>query len=305
MRTTDFTNYLFRCSSLGKLMTGVKPNLTENQEKTLVGLIEKKDAGKITDKQMITLGDLLEKKHAKPSLSKTTQSYLKELHRNEVFCRSNEITSKFLDKGIQCEERSLSLLCKTEGNWFQKNKERFKNDFITGEPDNTQGKIRDIKTSWNFSTFPMYETEIPNKDYYWQLQGYMDLTGIDESELIYCLVDTPFKLIDDELRRMDWKFDIMDGNGEIREQSIPLVVEMLTNHIFSRETLREYCETSPNVREEWFINFNEIPPEMRIKKFEVRKDQKAIEILYGQIERGREFLNDLSIEIAKNLEVTT
>lgn len=305
MRTTDFTNYLFRCSSLGKLMTGVKPNLTENQEKTLVGLIEKKDAGKITEKQMITLGDLLEKKHAKPSLSKTTQSYLKELHRNEVFCRSSEITSKFLDKGIQCEERSLTLLCKTEGNWFQKNKERFKNDFITGEPDNTQGKIRDIKTSWNFSTFPMYETEIPNKDYWWQLQGYMALTGMDEAELIYCLVDTPFKLIDDELRRMDWKFDIMDGNGEIREKSIPLVVEMITNHIFSRDTLREYCETSPNVREEWFMNFNEIPPEMRIKKFEVRKDQKAIESLYGQVEMGREFLNDLSIEIAKNLEVTT
>jgi hypothetical protein len=39
---TDLTKWKFRASQMGRLMAGVKPNLTENQEKTLNGLLEKK-----------------------------------------------------------------------------------------------------------------------------------------------------------------------------------------------------------------------------------------------------------------------
>lgn len=275
-------------------MTGVKPNLTAAQEKLLIGLQEKQKTGKITEKQMIILGDLLDKKHAKPTLSKTVQSYLKQLHREEIYGRKNEITNKYCDKGIQVEEKSLTLLCDVTGVWFQKNKERFNNEFITGEPDNTQGKIRDIKSSWNFSTFPMYETEIPNSDYYWQLFGYMELTKNTEAELIYCLVDTPFKIIEDELRRMDWKFDIMNFEGDIRHESIPLVVDMVSNHIYSEMGLVEFCDHSPVVRKEWFGNFIEIPKEKRIKIFKIGRDNEKIKSLYKQIELCRKFLNELN-----------
>ena len=299
MNAIDFSDYKFRSHASGKIMVGVKPNLTEKQEELLEGLIEKKETGRITDKQMITLGKLLEKRHAKPELSKSVQSYLKELHREEVFGIRNDITSKYLDKGIQAEEKSLSLLCSTTGNWYQKNKERFTNDFITGEPDNVQGKIRDIKSSWNFATFPMYDNEVPDKNYYWQLQCYMALTGMEEAELIYCLVDTPFKIIEDELRRMDWKFDILDGNGDVRTECIDLVVEMVSGHIFSEKGLKEFCHQSPSVKKEWFTEFSPIPDPMRMKIFQVERNDEDIESLYNQILMCREFMNDITLQIGE------
>lgn len=299
MRPIDFSTYKFRCHALGKLTTGMKPNLTDKQEELLTGLQEKQESGKITEKQMITLGQLLDKKHAKPELSKTVQNYLKELHREELFGRTNDITSKYLDKGIQAEEKSLSLLCSVTGQWFQKNKERFNNDFISGEPDNTQAIIRDIKSSWNFRTFPMYEAEIPNSDYYWQLQGYMDLTGIDHAELIYCLVDTPFKIIEDDLRRMDWKYDIMNMNGEIREEAKGLVVETVSNHIFSEKGLIQFCHESPTVKKEWFKDFTPIPDVMRVKVFKVEKSREDLDALYNQIKLCRDFMNQITLGIGE------
>ena len=299
MNAIDFSDYKFRSHASGKIMVGCKLPLTEKQEELLTGLQEKQETGRITEKQMVTLGQLLEKKHAKPELSKSVQSYLKELHREEVFGIRKDITSKYLDKGIQAEEKSLSLLCNVTGNWYQKNKERFTNDFVTGEPDNTQGKIRDIKSSWSFATFPMYDTEIPNKDYYWQLQCYMALTGMEEAELIYCLVDTPFKIVEDELRRLDWKFDTTDGNGNIRKGCIDLVVETISNHIFSAEGLKLFCAHLPTIEEKWFTEFNPIPDPMRVKIFDVERNDEDIDTLYNQIELCREFMNDITIGIGK------
>ena len=79
----------------------------------------------------------------------------------------------------------------------------FENDHIRGEPDlYDQDKefLGDIKCSWNHSTFPLTDINIPNKDYYWQLQAYMGLTDLNEGRLIYCLVDTPDELIHDEIK---------------------------------------------------------------------------------------------------------
>ncbi len=46
------------------------------------------------------------------------------------------------------------------------------------------------------STFPWFETEIPNKDYYFQLQGYLWLTNKTEAVLAYCLIDTPLEIVE-------------------------------------------------------------------------------------------------------------
>ncbi len=62
MKVVDFNEHLFRCSQLGKLMVGVSPALTANQEKELSDYREKVVNGKITDKQLIKMGDLIRKK---------------------------------------------------------------------------------------------------------------------------------------------------------------------------------------------------------------------------------------------------
>lgn len=297
----SFNNYLFRCSGLGSLMTGVKPNLTENQEKTMIDLLEKQSLGKITEKQTITLGDLLAKKHAPIDLSAGVKTYLKQLHREYIFKRSNIMKSKYTEKGIQVEDQSLTLYSNFIGKPFFKNKERFKNEYFSGEPDNKAGVIRDIKSSWDYSTFPMYDTEIKNNDYVYQLNGYMDLTGIEEAELIYCLVDTPHKIINDEIRRADWNYNVMDNDGNIREDSIHLIVEIVQNKIYTHKGLIEFCEQNPSVNIEWFTDFREIPESMRIKIFKTSKDQALIDSIKSQIDKARTYLDSLSLELANQI----
>lgn len=301
--TLNFENYLFRCSSLGKLMVGVKPTLTSNQEAELERLLEKNKEAKITEKQIITLGELLAKKQAKNDLSATTKNYLNELHKQVLFKRKSDLKNKYLDKGIQVEEQSLTLYSKVSNFPFYKNEEFFKNDFICGTPDNCKGKVRDIKSSWDYTTFPFYDTEIKNNDYICQLNGYMELNGLAEAELIYCLVDTPFKMINDELRRADWKFNIMDNDGNIRQESIKLVTEIVSNMIYTNEGLMNFCEENPAVKLEWFEKFREIPENLRVKIFTIQKDENLIKTLYSQIEKCREYLTNLSLEIAKTFEV--
>jgi hypothetical protein len=265
----DFNNFKFRCSSLGHLLT--EPRLKTD-----------KDAG---------------------NLSEGCKTYLKQLHCEELFGRSEEIKSKYLDKGIQNEEKSFTLYSNLTKDFSgsYKNTKTFENEFIKGTPDNCKDKILDIKSSWNQKTFPLYETEIENKNYIAQLQGYMALTGLDTAKLVYCLTDTPTKLINDELRRLDWKLDIMDGDGNIRENSIELVVELIKNMIFSFNGLEEYCEENPAVKLEWFTNFKEIPLQFRVKIFNLERNDAMIDFIYSKVKKSREYMNELSLILANQL----
>ena len=235
MRRTNFDDYLFRCSSLGKLMTNSKV---------------KSDP-----------------------LSKTTKTYLQEIHKEELFNRKKELVSKYLDKGIQVEEQSISLYSEVEGKLFIKNKERFNNAYLTGEPDSIKGKIIDIKSSWDFSTFPLHETEITNNNYYWQLQGYMALTGLKTAELVYCLVDTPDMLVEDEKRRTSWK----------------------TGHLELPDDISAEIERN--------MQYTDIPKKLRVKKFSLDFDSEAIDKLYERIGLCRAHLNTLSEQIADLIKV--
>ena len=74
----------------------------------------------------------------------------------------------------------------------EKNEEYFEDSHFCGTPDVIlDDTIIDIKSSWDCFTFPLFEDEIPNKDYYYQLQTYMALTGLKKAKLVYVLMDTP------------------------------------------------------------------------------------------------------------------
>lgn len=292
----DFSNHKFRPSSLGKLMAGVKPNLTAKQEETLLGLLEKKESGKITDKQITTLGDLIKKRDAKPTLSSGAKTYIDEIFQEIVFGRSKVIETKYMDKGLMVEDVALTLYQEVTGTYVQKNEERIKNDYVIGTPDSIVDKIIDIKSSWESTTFPLIKDQL-NTIYDWQVRAYMWLTGLNNAEVAYCLVDTPYKLIEDELRRMDWKHDILDLNGSVRKERIPLVVEMIERHIYTKDGLRDFCADSSSVEIEWFTNFKEITKEHRVRIYEVEHCDEKIEQIKTQIELARDYLNSITISL--------
>ena len=196
-------------------------------------------------------------------LSQTAKSYVEEIVLKEKYGIRKEFSSRYTDKGNEVEEESIALVNDVLNfKFIYKNDEHFTNDWITGTPDvNTDEVLIDVKSSWDASTFPWFETELPNKDYYYQLQGYMWLTGKNESILAYCLIDTPSEMVEDEIRRAHWKFHIIDESQELRE-------EIEAKHKFSH-----------------------IPKNRRVKYWFVQKDEAVIEQIKERVELCREYYN--------------
>lgn len=160
------------------------------------------------------LGNLMvEPKLKSESLSETTKTYLREKYIFEKYQRSKFVESKYMTKGTEVEEESLTLLSIVTRKLYNKNEKLLWNDWIIGTPDTYEGDtienaitIIDIKSSWDIFTFFASKEEKLNKMYYWQLQGYMWLTGAKVAQLAYCLINTPTKLVDDEIRKVGYKF---------------------------------------------------------------------------------------------------
>lgn len=174
----------------------------------------------------------------KGELSKTAQSCVKKMLKEQIFDVRTVFSSKYTDKGLIMEDMAIDLVAaKYDYMSLEKNEEHFQNEFLTGTPDViTDGVVRDIKCSWNVETFPLFEDEIPNKDYYWQLMGYMALTGARTAYLDYVLTDTPEYLIQRELESMAYRMgtDSLPPNAveEVRKNmtysSSPLDVTIKT-----------------------------------------------------------------------------
>lgn len=304
--TTDFSEWKFRASQTGKLMTGISVGLTENQEATFKAFDDRyKGIGKpLTENQIHQYFDMGAKKHGdKIGLSKGTLTHLEDVHKGATLRRKKDIGSKYTEKGIVVEEKSITLYSDVTNTLFIKNENNFSNDFVIGTPDMVKSKVIDIKSSWSFDTFPLYDEKTPSIDYEYQLLTYMWLTGVKEAELAYCLVDTPYKIINDELRRLDWKYDVFDGYGDIRDERKDLVIETISNLLYTEQGLIEYCnQSTSNLKIEWFDDyFTEIPKELRLKVFEVQYDQAKINALIGQIKLSREYLNNLSIKMSNQI----
>jgi len=113
-----------------------------------------------------------------------------------VYGYDEKFSSKYTEKGLLAENRSIELLNSVLFTDYQKNAERKTNDWLTGEADLvTPTSIIDIKTSWSLATFPCLAAEGENKTYEWQLRAYMMLWDLDQAQIAYCLVSTPDHLI--------------------------------------------------------------------------------------------------------------
>lgn len=200
-------------------------------------------------------------------ISKTTQSFLEVWIKEQIYNRQKEFSSKYTEKGKECENSSIEFASKMlDIGMIFKNEKEFSDDFITGSPDIIlNDTIIDIKNSWDCFTFPLLDTECPNDDYYWQLQGYMALTGKPKSRLIYVLSNTPQKLIDDEIRRQGWKMGFIE---------IPMDFEL---EIINKMT------------------YDDIPDGLKIKVYDIERNEEDIKRIYEQVQKCREYINQVVI----------
>ncbi|MDD4921769.1 MAG: hypothetical protein PHS30_04720 [Bacteroidales bacterium] len=160
------------------------------------------------------------------TISETCKAALIEKYIQIKYGREKDIVSRFLQKGTLAEEDSVTLLSRIRGQFYRKNKTNLKNRWLTGTPDLYEGDsieraavIYDIKTSWDIFTFWKAKTTQINKDYYFQLQSYMDLTGAKVAYLVYCLVNTPDVLIEAEKRKFAWNSQTVE-NGQLCPEAL-------------------------------------------------------------------------------------
>jgi hypothetical protein len=213
-----------------------------------------------------SIGDLMTESRSKSEkLSKTAKSYIQKVFKEREFGYYENINSKAIDKGIENEDEAIQLASEVLGwDFVIKNEEKYSNEYINGTPDViTKDLLADIKCSWNMGTFPIFEDEIPTKNYWWQLQSYMWLTGHSTSELVYVLTNTPEQIVEDEIRRMHWKLNKIDEDLDLREA-------VQSQH-----------------------NFDHLPNELRIKRFIVERDEQCIEQIKEKVELCRNYYEQL------------
>lgn len=158
---------LFRCSSIGKLMT--------------------------------------EPKSKSETLSVGAKTFIRELAAQDILGIDFEVTGRPMEKGNLCEDAAIAMVGRVRGLSLVKNTERRKDEFITGECDvlhQPTREGRDTKCSWSASTFPITVADCEDKLYEYQMRGYMRLWDAPRWHVDYCLLDTPEHLIGYEPMQM-------------------------------------------------------------------------------------------------------
>jgi hypothetical protein len=198
-------------------------------------------------------------------LSQTAKTYVEELAKEHLFGIKKVFKSRYTDKGNEVEEKAIELTEDVLGfEFLTKNEDYYQNDWIKGTPDIiTTSLVIDVKSSWSGDTFPFFETELPNKDYYYQVMGYMWLTGKKNALISYCLINTPEEIVNDEIRRTAW------GKYEIEP---------------SEETIRDVMSIH---------NFDHIPKDRRVKAFHVEYNEGVVNEMKTRIEHCRTYFNEL------------
>lgn len=127
------------------------------------------------------------------TISETAKTYLQEWLKEKIYGLKKEISNKFIEKGNDCEDEAIDFAIDVLNLPFAlKNEKYFENEYFTGTPDLIiSDTVIDIKNSWDCWTFPLFENECPNRDYFAQLQVYMNLTGLKKAKLVYVLMNTP------------------------------------------------------------------------------------------------------------------
>ena len=174
-------------------------------------------------------------------LSETTKSYIKEWLIEQIYGFRKEIKSKYIDKGNKLEDTAIDKAIEwLDLDFVMKNEDSFEDEFFNGTPDIiTNDEILDTKCSWDAYSFPLFDKELPNKDYFYQMQVYMHLTGKKKARVVYVLLNTPEELTWEDKHdysNMDKKYRIKDFVVEYDAEIIATLQEKV-------KEARKYIET--------------------------------------------------------------
>jgi len=205
-------------------------------------------------------------------LSDTCKTHLADLYTRVVYDRTEDLKSKYLEKGLLMEEDAITLYSSLTGEYFEKNKERKFNEFIEGEMDFSDVIVAfDTKVNWSIFQFNRVVCKPIKPLYHWQLDGYMWLYNKKKGRLIYSLLDTPEHLIK-------------------REQSKFMYEVFGKEKDLSKEEMYSYLEACEEIRKNH--TYSDIPLEKRVKIFDVEENLERREKIKTRVLQCREYLKN-------------
>lgn len=290
----DFNNYTFRSHMVGQIISVPKP-LTGKQLETL-SAYRKKDKP-LTDNQKKDLVSL-EFKHNESKVYKLTDGAKKLLNKVVFYEKHNRRTvleNQYLEKGLIVEKSSRDLLSEVLNIALIADDEHRQNGWVRGKRDiNTKDVVIDIKSKFNYDTFCDSLLESTNEVYLRQLDCYMELWEVKQALLCHVLIDTPEHIVNSLIRKLDYKENILDMTGNVRDESIQSVVDLVQNSIYTREGLENLCSGSENLQIEWFHDFVEIPISERVHMIPHSFDKVRIEQRNECIKLAREYMGTVN-----------
>jgi hypothetical protein len=254
----------FRCSSLGHLMTNPVAKAD-------------KEAG---------------------NLSEGAKTHIVDVFTSWRYKRNEDVYSKYIEKGNELEKDAVTLVSVQTGIFFPDEPQvSFENEWICGTPDlilkDKQGNpefIEDTKCSWDIFTFNRTKYKKLNDLYYWQMQGYMMLTGAKEARLRYCLLNATDDLIRDELRKLGYAMRLVDF--EETKEFIDRAAKVERNMIYDLAAFRKRYpnfDLHLNVAE-WKYD---IAPEQRLFTIVIPRNESDIELIKNKVQKAWQYIDEI------------
>jgi len=205
-------------------------------------------------------GTLLMNDRSGKAMGETAKSYLKEWLISEITGKEKDIKSKYLSRGNAMESTAIERAGRHYDCEFQKNEINLENEYFTGTYDSKNlERVIDTKVPFDAFTFPFFVTE-PDKDYYAQLQIYMELTGLKKASLVYCLENGS----EEQIEKLSWQIakDLGKDEPDIEEWELA----------------------------EKELSYDHLPDNLRIKVFEFEYDKSFIEQLEVRVLQARKYI---------------
>jgi hypothetical protein len=239
--------------------------LTEAQNIELDKLEAKDKLTALQETKIVNLRD----KRDNPVLPDGAKTYCKDWLKGQLLDYQKIFRSKYTDKGNIMEDESIDFIADQLGyGLLMKNEDSFATDFMQGTADIVlKEEIIDVKNSWDASTFPLFEDNIPDSGYYWQLQGYIYGYDKPNSKLVYTLMNTPEHLIfnDAKWHSISQGFDEIDSG--IYEQ-------------FKKN-----------------LTYDLVENKYKIKVFEIERDDADIMKIIQRVKMCRDYIKELKSKL--------
>ena len=256
--------------------------LTEKQQGELSKMQSLVDSG-------ITLSKTAETKYGKYKqraesekehfvLCKANEAVLKKIYSREKYKKYIQNISKDyapqLLNGTLSENESLKLASEVLSINFKVNKQLVSNNFIKGKMDAYTGRsiykaksVVDVKTASNYESFlDFIDTTEEKTKYYWQIMGYLSLTGAKYGSIIHCCVNYHPSIINQEISKYLLRIRGLDIPSE--------VVDFNTDRIRNN------------------LTFDNIPKSERIIEVKIKRNDDDIQLIKDKVLLFRTFLQE-------------